>query len=179
MDRKIIITGTTCTGKTTLGKKLAKEFNISQIDLDDFHFLPNWIEKEKAVFVKDVIAETEKHKEWIVSGSYQSLLKDTIWQEATLIVWLDYPLSLILRRYFIRTYRRIVLKEKCCGENYETLSKTFSKESLFLWILKTYWHRKRRMKDWKENDFSHKEWMILKNPKEEIELKNYFLTKSL
>ena len=47
MLRKIIITGTTCTGKTTLGKKMSKEFLIPQIDLDDLHFLPNWVEKRK------------------------------------------------------------------------------------------------------------------------------------
>ncbi|MFK8061333.1 MAG: AAA family ATPase [Polaribacter sp.] len=172
MNRKIIITGTTCTGKTTLGKKLAKEFSIKQIDLDDIHFLPNWVEKDNDEFVKDVIAETNKYDEWIVTGSYQTLLKDTVWQETTLIVWLDYPLNLILRRYFIRTYRRVFLKEKCCGENYESLRKTFSKESLFLWIFKTYWHRKKRMHHWKENLFSHKEWLILKSPKEEKILRN-------
>jgi len=172
MHKKIIITGTTCTGKTTLGKKLSKECAIKQIDLDDLHFLPNWIEKEKSVFVRDVIKETKKYDNWIVTGSYQTLLKDTIWQEANLIVWLDYPLNLILRRYFIRTFKRVVLKEKCCGKNYETLSKTFSKESLFLWIFKTYWKRKKRMQDWKEYLFSHKEWLILKSPKEEIKLRN-------
>ena len=46
MQRKIIVTGTSCTGKTTLGRKLAKELGITQIDLDDLHFLPNWVEKE-------------------------------------------------------------------------------------------------------------------------------------
>ena len=172
MHRKIIITGTTCTGKTTLGKKIFKEFNIPQIDLDDIHFLPNWIEKENDVFVNDVNLEIEKHQKWIVTGSYQSLLKDTVWQKASLIVWLDYPLNLILRRYFIRTYRRVFLKEKCCGENYESLRKTFSKESLFFWIFKTYWHRKKRLKIWKEDLFSHKEWLILKSPKEEQKLRN-------
>jgi len=45
MSIKVIITGTSCTGKTTLGKKLAKQFSITQIDLDDLHFLPNWVEK--------------------------------------------------------------------------------------------------------------------------------------
>ena len=52
MHRKIIITGTTCTGKTTLGKKLSVEFGIFHIDLDDIHFLPNWVEKENDEFVK-------------------------------------------------------------------------------------------------------------------------------
>ena len=173
MHRKIIITGTTCTGKTTLGKKIAEEFSIAQIDLDDIHFLPNWIEKENDVFVNDVNTELRKHQEWIVTGSYQSLLKDTVWQKANLIIWLDYPLHLILRRYFIRTYKRVFLKEKCCGDNYETLGKTFSKESLFLWIFKTYWHRKRRLKIWQTNLFSHKEWLVLKKPKEEKKIRKY------
>ncbi|QTE23586.1 AAA family ATPase [Polaribacter cellanae] len=171
MKRKIIITGTTCTGKTTLGRKLAKKLSITQIDLDDLHFLPNWVEKDNAVFVQDVNNEVNKYSEWIVTGSYQSLLKDTIWQEATTIIWLDYSLNLIIRRYFIRTYRRVFLKEKCCGENFETLTTIFSKESLFLWIFKTYWNRKRRMVDWKENLFSYKNWIILESPKQEKTLK--------
>lgn len=177
MHRKIIITGTTCTGKTTLGKKMSKEFLIPQIDLDDLHFLPNWVEKENDVFVNDVNFELDKHQEWIVTGSYQTLLKDSVWQKATLIVWLDYPLHLILRRYFIRTYKRVFLKEKCCGENYETLSRTFSKESLFLWIFKTYWHRKRRMHQWQTTLFAHKKWLILKSPKEVHQLKNILSNK--
>jgi hypothetical protein len=63
------------------------------------------------------------------------------------------------------------LKEKCCGENYESLTRTFSKESLFFWIFKTYWHRKRRMHNWKENLFSHKKWIVLTKPIEERRLK--------
>lgn len=170
MSHKIIITGTTCTGKTTLGKKLAKEISAPQIDLDDLHFLPNWVEKEKERFVKDVNKEIEGLDTWIVTGSYQSLLKDTVWQEASTIVWLDYPLNLIIRRFLIRTWRRVVLKEKCCGENYETLGKVFSKESLFLWIFKTYWHRKRRMNSWMNGLFSEKKWIVLQSPKEEKRL---------
>ena len=100
MNRKIIITGTTCTGKTTLGKKLAKVYSIKQVYLDDFHFLPNWVEKEDKVFVDDVHKELKTLDKWIVTGSYQTLLKDTVWQEASLIICLDYPLNLILRRLF-------------------------------------------------------------------------------
>ena len=170
MQRKIIITGTTCTGKTTLGKRLSQKLSISQIDLDDLHFLPDWVEKDKEQFVEDVKKEVEEKKEWIITGSYQTVLKDTIWQEATTIVWLDYPLHVILRRYFIRTAKRLFLKEKCCGENYETFGQVFSKSSLFFWIFKTYWHRKERLKDWKNGLFSHKEWIVLESPKNEIKL---------
>ncbi len=128
--------------------------------------------KKKDVFVRDVILEIEKHEEWIVTGSYQTLLKDSVWQDSSLIVWLDYSLNLVLRRYFIRTYRRVFLKEKCWGENYETLSRTFSKDSLFLWIFKSYWNRKRRNNKWMKEGFSNKKWIVLKKPKEEIKLRN-------
>ncbi len=170
MKRKIIITGTTCTGKTTLGRKLSRDLSILHVDLDDLYFLPNLIEKEKEQFVKDVTSEVEGKEEWIVTGSYQTVLKDTLWQEASVIIWLDYSLNLIVRRYFIRTFKRVVFREKCCGENYETLKRTFSKNSLFLWIFKSYWRRKDRMINWKSGEFAHKEWIVLRNPRSEIKL---------
>jgi len=172
MNRKIIITGTTCTGKTTLGRKLAKEISVTQIDLDDLHFLPNWVEKDPDIFVEDVNNEIKELDEWIVTGSYQTLLKDTVWKEASTIIWLDYPLNLIIRRFFIRSWRRVFLKEQCCGENHETLRQIFSKESLFLWIFKTYWHRKRRMNNWMNGVFSHKKWIVLQSSKQEKRLIN-------
>jgi len=165
MNKKIIITGTTCSGKTTLGKKLSKKLNIPQIDLDDIHFLPNWIEKDAEKFIEDVNNETNSKDEWIVTGSYQTLLKDSVWKDASTIIWLDYPFGLIMHRYFIRTAKRLIYKEKCCGENYETLSRVFSHDSLFFWIFKSYWKRKERMNSWKNGAFSDKKWIVLNNPK--------------
>lgn len=170
MSIRIIITGTTCTGKTTLGGKISNHLSIPQIDLDNFYFLPGWEEKDAALFVADVNREIKDIDSWVVSGSYQTLLKDTVWQKANVIIWLDYPLHLILRRYFLRTWRRVVFKEKCCGENYETLGRVFSKESLFLWIFKSYWRRKARMKNWMNGIFSQKKWIVLNHPKKEIRL---------
>ncbi len=172
MERKIIITGTSCTGKTTLGKKLSNELSVTQIDLDDLHFLPNWVEKENEQFIREVNEAVDKLNDWIVTGSYQTVLKDTLWQKASVIVWLDYPLHLILPRCFIRTFRRICYKEKCCGENYESLHRMLFKENMFLWILKTYWKRKQRLESWSNGIFAHKKWIILTNLKEERKLYN-------
>ena len=166
MRQKIIITGTTCTGKTTLGNKISKELSLFQVDLDEYYFLPNWKEKKKNEFVQDVLNALKDRQNWLVTGSYQSLLKDSLWQEASTIVWLDYSLLVILGRYFKRTFRRVVFKEKCCGENYETLGRTFSKQSLFLWIFKSYWRRKERMNHWREGEFSSKNWIVLTQPKQ-------------
>ena len=163
MGKRIIITGCTCSGKTTLGKKIANMLSLHQIDLDDYHFLPNWVEKSKDVFLNDVNNAIHGKNGWVVSGNYNTLIKDTVWKEANLIIWLDYPLGLIIHRYFLRTFRRIFLKEPCCGENYETLERTFSKDSLFLWIFKSYWRRKERMKNWKQGIFADKKWVILSN----------------
>ena len=166
MNEKIIITGCTCSGKTTLGKKIANRLSLHQIDLDDYHFLPNWVEKDKSTFLKDINVAIDGKDSWVVAGNYNTLVKDTIWKQANTIIWLDYPLGLVLHRYFIRTFRRVFYKEPCCGGNYETLSRTFSKDSLFLWIFKSYWYRKKRMKEWKEGLFASKNWIVLSNLKD-------------
>jgi len=166
--RRIIITGTSCTGKTTLGAQLADQLNLPQIDLDDLHFLPEWVAKEPGVFVADVETAISQHKEWIVTGSYQSKLKDTLWQKANVIIWLDLPLRTILARYFRRTYRRVIYKEKCCGENYETLDHVLFKDNMLAHIFKTYWARKRRLAFWKTDIFPDKVW-ITPTTKAEVE----------
>ena len=159
-NRKIIITGTSCTGKTTLGRELSQKLGIPQIDLDDLHFLPNWEVKESDDFIRDVNSTIDQHDEWIVSGSYQTKMKDTVWHKADVIIWLDLPLRTILSRYFKRTFRRIVFKEKCCGENYETLRHVLFEDNMLLHIFKTYWSRKHRLKLWRHRIFKSKQWIV-------------------
>lgn len=172
MNKKIIITGTTCSGKTTLGKKLSAQLSITQIDLDDLYFLPNWKEKHTAQFLNDIEQALGQKENWIITGNYNSKVKDTIWKNATTIIWLNYPLRIIFYRYFKRTIKRVLFKEKCCGENYETIQRVFSADSLFFWIFKSYWVRKKRLKIWMNGMFSEKKWIVLESPKST----NHFLT---
>lgn len=165
LARKIIITGTSCTGKTTLGHELSKQLGIPQIDLDDLHFLPDWEVKENAAFISEVNSVIDQHDEWIVSGSYQTKMKETVWQKANIIIWLDLPLRIILQRYFRRTFRRVVFKEKCCGDNYETLSHVIFKDNMLFHIFKTYWNRKKRLKLWRNQVFAEKQWIVPTNLK--------------
>ena len=166
LGKKGIISGPSCTGKTTLGRQIADTLNRRQVDLDDLHFLPNWVSKDPSVFVADVSNAVDQHEAWIVSGGYNSKLKDTLWQKADTIIWLDLSLMVILRRYFKRTYQRIVYKERCCGDNYETLKHVMFDDVMLYHILKSYNRRKARLKDWRYGCFADKTWIVPTSPKE-------------
>ena len=163
---KIIVTGTSCTGKTTLGTQLAEALGREQIDLDDLHFLPGWVAKDKETFINDVDAATQRENCWIVSGSYQSVLDKSLWPNADTIIWLDLNLSIIVRRYFRRTYRRVRFKEPCCGGNYETLPHVLFHDNMLIHILKTYKARKKRLAYWRYDRFADKQWIVPTSPQE-------------
>jgi hypothetical protein len=77
-----------------------------------------------------------------VDGNYSSI-RDLTWPRAEAVVWLDYPLPLILWQIWKRTWKRVVSKEILWGNNKERLwTQFFSKDSLFLWALKTNKRRK-------------------------------------
>jgi hypothetical protein len=61
-------------------------------------------------------------------------------------VWLDPPLSTILRRLCTRTVRRIRGRDELWGGNRETWRGAFlSRDSLFVWALKTHFRRRRTL----------------------------------
>jgi hypothetical protein len=66
-------------------------------------------------------------------------------ERADLVVWLDPPLSTILRRLWTRTLDRIRKGDELWGGNRETWRGAFlSRNSLFVWALKTHRGRRRR-----------------------------------
>ncbi|MGH2400618.1 MAG: hypothetical protein ACRDF6_12335, partial [bacterium] len=68
-----------------------------------------------------------------------SKVRDIVWGRADTLVWLDYPLWLILWRLFVRTTRRIISGEELWSGNRESFRVAFlSKKSLLVWALQTY-----------------------------------------
>ncbi len=69
-----------------------------------------------------------------------------VWARADTVVWLDPPIWLILPRLWRRTMRRIATGEEVWPGtgNRETFRGAFlSRDSLFVWVLKTHWRRGR------------------------------------
>ena len=67
-----------------------------------------------------------------------------IWGRADTLVWLDYPLPVVLGRLTRRTLRRVMTREVLWNGNRETWRGAFfSRDSLFLFLLRTYPRQRR------------------------------------
>ena len=138
---KVVVVGTSGSGKTTLARKIAALKKCEAIDLDDLYWLPGWIQRDENEFEK-LIKEIAQKDSWAISGNCSRMAHHT-WPKADLVIWLDYPLPVLLWRAFKRSMRRISTKETCCNGNHETFSRFFSSQGIFWWILKSYRRRKK------------------------------------
>ncbi|MBI1214419.1 MAG: adenylate kinase [Alphaproteobacteria bacterium] len=140
MDR-VIIVGATGSGKTTFSRKLAEKTGAPAQDLDDLHWLPGWQTRETEDFLR-LAGELAARERWIVAGNY-SKTRDIIWPRAETVIWLDYPFSLVFWRLLRRSVLRIIDKNPICNGNTETLRQFLSKNSIMVWLFKSYGKRKR------------------------------------
>jgi adenylate kinase family enzyme len=141
---RIVIIGTTGSGKSTLAEQLAARFDLDCVELDSLNWQPGWVNAPQEEFQARVELAT-RAPAWVVAGNYGTVRTIT-WTRAEAVIWLDYPLPLILWRLLKRSVQRWWTKELLWGTNYERLWPHFmlwSDESLFKWAFKTYWRRKR------------------------------------
>lgn len=143
---RIVVIGTTSSGKSTLAMQLAEKIGGDFIELDALYWDPNWTPAELSVFYKRVETATSSQV-WVVAGNYRGV-RDLIWSKAQAVIWLDYPLPILFWRLLTRTVRRWITQEDLWNGNREKLwwhLKFWSEESLFHWLFKTYWRRKREI----------------------------------
>jgi adenylate kinase family enzyme len=143
-SKRIVVVGTTSSGKSTLANQLAEKIGGDFIELDALHWEPNWVEAPNEVFRERVEAAINS-KAWVVAGNYH-IVRDLVWQHAEAIIWLDYPFHIVFWRLLKRTIRRGITQEELWNGNRESFwghLKLWSDESLFHWLFKTYWMRKR------------------------------------
>lgn len=141
--KRVVVIGTTGSGKSTLAERLARRLGGDFIDLDALHWGPNWTAPLIPVF-RQRVESALAGECWAVAGNY-SVTRDIVWGRADTVIWLDYPLPLILWRILRRTIRRVATREELWNGNREHLRAQFaSRDSLFYSAVTT--HRARRRK---------------------------------
>jgi len=165
---RVVVVGMTGVGKSTLAERLAARLDAAFVELDALFWDPDWTAAAPEVFRGRVAAATAGAA-WVVAGNY-SAVRDLVWPRATAIVWLDYRLSLALRRLTARTVRRAVTREVLWNGNVEYLwqhGKVWSDDSLFHWLFRTYWrYRSEFPALFAEPAHAHLQVIRLRSPRE-------------
>lgn len=142
--QRVVVIGTTGSGKSTLAARLASILGYPFIEPDALFWGPNWTPVPREEFRRQV-ADAVAGDVWTIGGNY-SVARDLIWQRANTLIWLDYPLPLVLWRLTRRTLRRIITQETLWGGNVESWRGQFaSRDSLLVYALKTHYRRRREM----------------------------------
>ena len=167
--KRVVVIGTTSSGKSTLAERLAERLGMNFIELDALHWEPNWQEAPLEIFRERVEAALWQAERWVVAGNYH-VVRDLVWPKAEAVIWLDYSLWRIFWQLTRRTFSRWWRQELLWGTNREPLwahLKFWSKESLFHWLFKTYWRRKREYPTLLEQpQHKHLKLIRFKHPRE-------------
>jgi adenylate kinase family enzyme len=143
---RINVNGTSGSGKSFLARRLAERLGCPYYELDAFNHRPNWTEAPLEEF-RALVAEAAAGERWVIDGNY-SKARDLVLARADTVVWLDYPLPVILGRLTRRTLRRCLRREELWHGNREHLAThLFTRNSLFLWVLQTYRRRRRQFQE--------------------------------
>jgi len=163
---RVSVIGTTGSGKTTFARRLAEKLGCAHIELDGLHWEPNWVNAPLDIF-RARVEQATRAECWVVDGNY-SKVRDIVWSRADTVVWLDFPFRVVLGRLSRRTFGRAFHRKELWSGNRENLwTHFFTRDSLFLWLLQTYWRRKKEYPElFARPEYAHLQIVHLHSPRE-------------
>ncbi len=162
---RIAVVGTSGSGKTTLAHQLAQRLDVPHVELDAIYWGPNWTPLPLEVF-RVRVEEALNGDAWAADGNY-SKVRDIVWGRADMVVWLDYPLPLVMVRIIKRTFHRSLTHKKLWGGNQERFWEAFfGRDSIVRWALSTYNRRRREYPTLLSRpEYAHLEVIHLQSPR--------------
>ena len=141
-DLRVVVVGTSCSGKTTLARRIASACKLPHVELDALHWLPGWTERPLPEF-RAAVAQATAGDQWVVDGNY-SKARAIYWPRLTDVVWLNLAFPLVFWRALNRTYRRAITRQELFGGNYETFGRAlFDRDSILWWVITSHRRRQR------------------------------------
>jgi len=170
LGQRVVIIGPSCSGKSTLGERLAERIGAPFVELDALFWKPGWQESADEEFQERIQRATAGER-WVVAGNYRRHTVGSVWPRAETIVWLEFPMRLVLRRIVTRSWKRSRRKELLWGTNYERfwpqLKLWNQKDSLIAYTWRNYPAQARRFEGaMSDPSFSHIRFVRLRSPDE-------------
>lgn len=142
---RVLVIGTSGSGKSTFAEKLAREAGITHLELDQMNWRPGWYDRsteEPEAFLADVAAATSA-TDWVLAGNY-AMTRPTVLPRLTHVVWLDLPLWRVMTQVIRRSFQRASSGADVfpgCRENWPRLLEA---EHPIRWALATHHARRPR-----------------------------------
>jgi adenylate kinase family enzyme len=143
---RIVVVGSSGSGKSTFAQQLVKEFGLEHIELDAINWQAGWrdLNTHDVDEFKRRVAERVAAERWVCDGNY-STVAPIVWGRMTHLVWLDYSRAVIMPRVIRRSLLRAIDgKELWPGTgNRERFRDWLSPEHPIRWAWSTHAHRRK------------------------------------
>lgn len=113
--RRILVAGASGAGKSTLARRIAEASGLPYQEIDALFHGPDWTPLPS--FADEVDAFTAQPG-WVTEWQYEPV-RELLADRAQLLVFLDYPRTLVMRRVVARTLRRRLRREELWNGNRE------------------------------------------------------------
>jgi adenylate kinase family enzyme len=113
--RRILVAGTSGSGKTTVAAALAVRLGLPHVDIDGLYHGPGWVPRPE--FAADVAALAAREK-WVTEWQY-SAVRALLLARADLLVWLDLSRWRVMSQIVPRTLRRRLRRVELWNGNLE------------------------------------------------------------
>lgn len=115
---KIAILGHSGSGKSTLARELGARYALPVLHFDSIQFRPGWVEvgrEEKREKTAAFLAANPGG--WVMDGNYLRICPEERFSQADIILYLDFPRRVCLRRVLSRwrTYRGVTRPDMAPG----------------------------------------------------------------
>ena len=134
--RRILVTGTSGAGKTTVAAALSARLRIPHTDIDGLFHGPDWVPRPEFATEAAALAARE---EWVTEWQY-SAVRPLFVARADLLVWLDLTRAVVMRQVVGRTVRRRVRRIELWNGNHEGPLWTFftDRDHIVRWSWRTH-----------------------------------------
>lgn len=134
---RVVVVGTSCSGKSTLARRLSRVLDAPHIELDTINWTPGW-QTRPLDESRQLVRNAAYADRWVMDGNY-GFVRDIVWARATAVIWFNYPFRVVLWRALSRTTRRVLMREELFSGNRESFRRSFlSRESIILWAVSSH-----------------------------------------
>jgi len=134
--QRILVAGTAGSGKTTLAGRIAATMCIPYTEIDALYHGPNWTPRDS--FMLEVAAFAAQPT-WVTEWQYGKA-RPLLIRRADLLVWLDLPRVVVMRRAVARTAQRRLNRTVLWNGNLEPPMSTFftDRDHIVRWAWRTH-----------------------------------------